>query len=83
MQSISALSWKKCMIEDSPCQDAKLREAIRLFDAELVSLGYAARMAEMSRAEFMTALQHAQVPVLRTSLEEIEAEVDAFIQNQP
>ncbi len=62
--------------------DPKLQEAIRLFDAELVSLGYAARMAEMSRAEFLAVLHRERIPVLRTTPGELAAEVEAFTGNR-
>ncbi|MBI5925078.1 MAG: UPF0175 family protein [Aquabacterium sp.] len=70
------------MSEASHRYDPKLQEAIRLFDAELVSLGCAAHMAEMSRAEFLAVLHQEQIAVLRTTPEEIAAEVEAFTRNR-
>jgi predicted HTH domain antitoxin len=70
-------------MDKQPILDSKLLDAIRLFDAEEVSLGYAAQMAEMSRAEFITLLAQQNIPVVRTTLEEIVADVDGFLHQPP
>jgi predicted HTH domain antitoxin len=66
------------MPEAFPQQNTKLEEATRLFDAELISLGYAAQTAGMSRSDFLKHLDQHHIPVIRISLEELLSEVDAL-----
>jgi prevent-host-death family protein len=52
--------------------------AIKLFDEETISLGKAARLADMSVAEFMEHLASLNIPVARPEPGELERELEAF-----
>ncbi len=66
--------------EDLPA-DKRLRLAVALFDARLLSNGNAAQMAGLSRAEFLDALgQFGVTPFQYDSVEEALADVKAASQ---
>jgi prevent-host-death family protein len=52
--------------------------AVHLFDEEQISLGKAAQLAGMSRAEFSKHLAQQGIAVIRTTPEELEQELAAF-----
>ena len=52
--------------------------AVKLFDEEHISLGKAARLADMSVAGFMEHLASLNIPVARTNQKEFEQELAAF-----
>lgn len=52
--------------------------AVKLFDEEHVSLGKAAKLAGMSRPEFMEHLARLNIPVVRYSPEELDRELETF-----
>ena len=52
--------------------------AVKLFDEEAISLGKAARLANMSVAEFMDRLAAMNIPVARPHPGELEQELEAF-----
>lgn len=67
-----------------PFDDAVLKSGVhvvvvvKLFDEEHISLGKAARMADMSVAEFMEHLASLNIPVARPKQKELEQELAAF-----
>ena len=67
-----------------PFDDAVLKSgvyvvvAVKLFGEEHISLGKAARLADMSIAEFMEHLASLNIPVARPKQKELEQELDAF-----
>jgi prevent-host-death family protein len=67
-----------------PFDEALLRSgvhvvmAVKLFDEGHISLGKAARLADMSVAEFMEHLASLNIPVARPEPEELEQELAAF-----
>lgn len=52
--------------------------AVKLFDEETISLGKAARLANMSVADFMDHLAAMNIPVARPQPGELEQELEAF-----
>lgn len=52
--------------------------AVHLFDEEHISLGKAAQLAGMKRAEFTKHLAQMHVPVIRTTASELEGDLAAF-----
>jgi prevent-host-death family protein len=52
--------------------------AVRLFDEESISLGKAARLADMSLADFMDHLAQLRIPVARPRPGELERELESF-----
>lgn len=52
--------------------------AVKLFDEETISLGKAARLANMSVADFMDHLAAMNIPVARPRPGELEQELEAF-----
>jgi len=52
--------------------------AARLFDEELISLGKAAKLAEMSHSEFIDLLGRMQIPIARYEPGELEKELESF-----
>ncbi len=67
-----------------PFDDTLLREgvsvalAVKLFDEGHLSLGKAARLACLNRAEFMEHLAHLKIPVARYTPDELERELETF-----
>lgn len=67
-----------------PFDDILLREgvsvalAVHLFDEERISLGKAAQLAGMSRAEFSRHLTQLRIPIIRTTAKELEGDLAAF-----
>jgi len=57
--------------------ETKLLLAIKLFEAGTVSLGQAAKTAELSKRSFMEILGRHGVPVFSYSPEELRSEVSA------
>ena len=57
--------------------EAKLLLAVKLFEVGKVSLGQAAKMAELSKRAFMEILGRYGVPVFNYSPEELRREVDS------
>lgn len=57
--------------------EAKLRLAVKLFEAGTVSLGQAAKIAELPKRSFMGILGRYGVPVFSYSPEELRQEVDS------
>jgi predicted HTH domain antitoxin len=57
-------------------EEAKLLLAVKLFEVGKVSLGQAAKMAELSKRTFMEILGRYGVPVFNYSPEELRTEVD-------
>ncbi len=53
--------------------------AIQLYDNDTLSLGRAAKMANMSHEEFMSVLGSMGISVVRYSEVELDDEVDAFL----
>ncbi|MBK8523493.1 MAG: UPF0175 family protein [Betaproteobacteria bacterium] len=53
--------------------------AIKMFDEGALSLGKAAKLANMSHEEFMEILGAMAIPVVRYSADEIIDEVEAFL----
>lgn len=56
--------------------EAKLLLAVKLFEVRKVSLGQAAKIAELSKRAFMEILGRYGVPIFRYSPEELQNEVD-------
>jgi prevent-host-death family protein len=54
--------------------------AVHLFDEEQISLGKAAQLAAMGRAEFTKHLAQLNIPVIRTDAAELERDLAAFEQ---
>ncbi len=52
--------------------------AVKLFDEGHVSLGKAAKLAGMPRAEFMEHLARLKIPVARYSPDELDRELETF-----
>lgn len=52
--------------------------AVKLFDEETVSLGKAARLANMSHSEFIDLLGSMEIPVARYTPGELEKELASF-----
>ena len=67
-----------------PFDEILLREglsialAVHLFDEEQISLGKAALLARMSREEFTKHLARLGIPVIRTTVSELEGDLAAF-----
>jgi prevent-host-death family protein len=67
-----------------PFDDILLREgvsvalAVHLFDGERISLGKAAQLAGMGRAEFSKHLAQLRIPVIRTTASDLEGDLAAF-----
>jgi predicted HTH domain antitoxin len=59
-------------LADAP---VRLEDAMTLFDLRVVSLGVAARLANVSISEFIDALGRAGIPVFQYNPEEVLAEV--------
>lgn len=57
--------------------ESKLRLAIELFKAGTVSMGQAAKIAELPKRGFMGILGHYRVPVFSYSPEELRQETDS------
>jgi predicted HTH domain antitoxin len=57
-------------------EEAKLLLAVKLFELGKVTLGQAAKMAELSKRTFMEILGRYRVPVFNYGAEELSAEVD-------
>lgn len=57
-------------------EEAKLLLAVKLFELGKVTLGQAAKMAELSKRTFMEILGRYGVPVFNYGAEELRAEVD-------
>lgn len=57
--------------------EAKLLLAVKLFEVEKVSLGQAAKIAELSKRAFMEILGRYGVPIFRYSPEGLQSEVDS------
>ena len=57
--------------------EAKLLLAIKLFEVRKVSLGQAAKIAELSKRAFMEILGRYGVPIFSYSPEELRHEVDS------
>jgi predicted HTH domain antitoxin len=57
-------------------EEAKLLLAVKLFEVGKVSLGQAAKLAELSKRTFMEILGRYNVPVFNYSPEELRTEVD-------
>ena len=55
---------------------SKLKSAMRLYEKQVASLGLAAELAGVSRAEFIDALGKAQIPVFQYSADEALADAD-------
>lgn len=53
--------------------------AIKMFDEGALTLGKAAKLANMSHEEFMEILGAMAIPVVRYSADEVDGEVDAFL----
>jgi predicted HTH domain antitoxin len=60
--------------EDAEQQEKRIRAAVALYDARMISQGMGAELAGLSRAEFIEALGRAGVPVVQYSAEEAFAE---------
>mgnify|MGYP006078333493 CR=1 FL=1 len=54
--------------------------AVHLFDEEQISLGKAAQLAGMGRAEFAKHLAQLSIPVIRTDADELERDLAALDQ---
>ena len=52
--------------------------AVKLFDEETISLGKAAKLAGVSRSEFINLLGALKIPVARYSAEELALELELF-----
>jgi predicted HTH domain antitoxin len=59
-------------LADAP---VRLEDAMTLFDLRVVSLGIAARIANVSVSEFIDALGRAGIPIFQYGPEEVLAEV--------
>ena len=59
--------------------EARLEEAITLWDAGEISLGQAAKMADRSLEEIMDEIGKRKLPIVRYSAEDIDEEVDTFL----
>jgi predicted HTH domain antitoxin len=57
--------------------EAKLLLAVKLFEVGKVSLGQAAKIAELSKRTFLEILGRYEVPVFNYSPEELRLEVDS------
>ncbi len=57
-------------------EEAKLLLAVKLFEVGKVSLGQAAKMAELTKRTFMEILGRYGVPIFNYNPEELRAEVD-------
>ena len=57
-------------------EEAKLLLAVKLFEVGKVSLGQAAKMAELSKRTFIELLGRYEVPVFNYNPEELRTEVD-------
>lgn len=57
-------------------EEAKLLLAVKLFEVGKVSLGQAAKMAELSKRTFMEILGRYKVPVFNYAPEELRTEVE-------
>jgi prevent-host-death family protein len=69
-----AVPWSESMLRDG----LQVALAIKLFDEEVVSLGRAARIADLSVEEFIGRLGALGIPVVRYPPEELEAELKNF-----
>ncbi len=52
--------------------------AVKLFEEEVVSLGKAAKLAGLTRLQFMEHLSKLNIPVVRYSSDELERELETF-----
>jgi predicted HTH domain antitoxin len=57
-------------------EEAKLLLAVKLFEVGKVSLGQAAKMAELTKRTFMEILDRYGVPIFNYNPEELRTEVD-------
>jgi predicted HTH domain antitoxin len=57
--------------------EARLLFAVKLFEVGKVSLGQAAKIAELSKRAFMEMLGRYGVPIFNYSAEELRSEVDS------
>jgi predicted HTH domain antitoxin len=59
-------------------QAVRLELAISLFDRDQISIGVASRVAGLSIGELIDELGRRNIPVIRTTAEELERELAAF-----
>ena len=71
-----ALSW--CSEDEFPGQ-LRLAAAIFWYDRGLISQGKGAEIAGLTRAEFIDALGQAKVSAIQTSVEELQAELEQWL----
>jgi len=57
--------------------DARVEFACRLFDAGRLASAAAARLAQLGRGEFEEALLERGIPLVRTTVDELESDLDA------
>lgn len=69
-----AVPFDEALIQEG----VKVALAVKLFDEEVVSMGLAAKLAEMTLAEFMEECAARDVPVVRYEPKEVEQEVKVF-----
>jgi prevent-host-death family protein len=61
-------------------QGVQVSLAVKLFDEGALSQGQAAKLANLSLAEFFEACSAHQVPIIRYGIEDVRAELDRFDQ---
>ena len=59
-------------------QDARVEIACRLFEAGRLSSGAAARLAELDRSGFETALLDREIPLVRPTVDDFDSDMQAM-----